>query len=242
MVARVRVNAGQRRGCVFAPMHWSDEFAGAARVNALVAPNVDPISGQPESKQTPVSASPYAAAWRGFALTRERLALAHDGYWALGRGEGHWRQELAGLAAPAAWEVQARAWLGDGGDWLAFRDPAAGRYRFARLTDGRLDACLFVGSDVAEIPRAWLGGLFALETLSPKDRLALLSGRAADGRADAGPLVCACFGVGEREIDAAIAAGAADVEAVGAKVKAGTNCGSCKSEIARRLRPVASAA
>jgi len=242
MIARARISAEQRRGCVFAPMHWSDEFAGSGRVNALVAANVDPISGQPEFKQTPVAVAPYAATWQGFLLTRHRVRLDHDGYWALGRGESHWRQELAGFAPPSSWEARARAWLGEGEEWIAFRDPAAGRHRFALMTGGRLDACLFVGDDLATVSRAWLGGLFAAGRLSAKDRLALLAGRPPDGRADSGPLVCACFGVGQRQIDAAIAAGAGSVEAVGAKLKAGTNCGSCKSEIAKRLRPAASAA
>ena len=89
MIARVRVSAEQRRGCVFVPMHWSDEFASAGRVNALVAAHVDPISGQPESKQTPVAVTPYAARWRGFLMTRERMAPPGEGYWTLGRGEGH---------------------------------------------------------------------------------------------------------------------------------------------------------
>ena len=166
MIARVRLSLGQRLGCVFAPLHWSDEFAGAGRVNALVAPHVDPLSGQLESKQTPVAVASYPAAWRGFARMRERVRVDRDGYWALGRGDGHWRQELGALAAPGAWGPQARAWLGDGGEWLAFRDPAAGRSRFARLTAGRLDGCLFVGDDLGEVSRSWLGGPFAAGRLS----------------------------------------------------------------------------
>ena len=71
------------------------------------------------------------------------------------------------------------------------------------------------------------------------DRLTLLAGRPLNRSADIGPIVCACFGVGRNQIDAAIAAGSASVEAVGAKLKAGTNCGTCKSEIAKRLRPMA---
>ena len=239
MIARVRVSGEQRRGCVFAPMHWSDEFAGAGRVNALVAPHVDPISGQPESKQTPVAVAPYAAVWQGFILMRERPALAHDGYWTLGRGQGHWRGELAGLVNPPDWERQAKIWLnaGEGEEWLAYRDPGAGYFRFARLAQGRLEACLFVGAQA--VSRSWLGGLFAEPRLTAKQRLALLSGQSPEGRADAGPLVCACFGVGANQIDAAVAAGDSSVEAVGARLKAGTNCGSCKSEIAKRLRPAA---
>jgi hypothetical protein len=45
-------------------MHGSDSFGARVRVDALVAANVDPISGQPEAKQTPVRVGPFSAAWR----------------------------------------------------------------------------------------------------------------------------------------------------------------------------------
>ena len=75
--------------------------------------------------------------------------------------------------------------------------------------------------------------LFATEVPDAADRRALLSGRAAT--ASAGPVVCACHGVGADVIATTIAGGAASVEAVGAACKAGTNCGSCIPEIRKML-------
>jgi assimilatory nitrate reductase catalytic subunit len=48
-----------------------------------------------------------------------------------------------------------------------------------------------------------------------------------------GPIVCACFGVGLNDVRDAVAAGATDVVAVGERLKAGTNCGSCLPELKR---------
>jgi assimilatory nitrate reductase catalytic subunit len=46
--------------------------------------------------------------------------------------------------------------------------------------------------------------------------------------------VCACFSVGLATIRAAIEAGAvANVEGIGAALRAGTNCGSCLPELKR---------
>ena len=45
---KVVVSARQQRGMLFAPIHWSEANASAARVGALVAPVTDPFSGQPE--------------------------------------------------------------------------------------------------------------------------------------------------------------------------------------------------
>ena len=43
-----------RPGEAFAPMHWTAQVSRAGRINAAVNPAVDPISGQPELKHTPV--------------------------------------------------------------------------------------------------------------------------------------------------------------------------------------------
>jgi assimilatory nitrate reductase catalytic subunit len=62
----------------------------------------------------------------------------------------------------------------------------------------------------------------------------LLSGQSADGVADNGPVVCACFGVGLKFIRDCIASGTAkDVAGVSKALRAGTNCGSCLPELKR---------
>jgi assimilatory nitrate reductase catalytic subunit len=56
---RVRVSGEARPGLTFAPLHWNAQSAGNARVGTLIAPVVDPVSGQPELKATPVRVRPY---------------------------------------------------------------------------------------------------------------------------------------------------------------------------------------
>ena len=77
--------------------------------------------------------------------------------------------------------------------------------------------------------------------MAAHEATALLAGAAAG--ADPGPLVCACFGVGQRAILAALAEGRASCTgSLGRLLKAGTNCGSCLPELealltARRTAP-----
>jgi assimilatory nitrate reductase catalytic subunit len=225
-------------------MHWSDAFARLARADALVNPAVDPISGQPESKHTPVRVSPYAAAWHAFVLSRDPIADP-PGDWCVRIGAGdHWRYELAGGEPIPDLGSWARRLLGDGQggqtEWLDFADPAGGRYRGARLVDGRLVGCVFAAPGPALPGRAWLGGLFAQDALDPATRAGVLAGKPARGGRDAGETVCACFNVGLNTIRDAIRADmgkgrALSVEAIGAALRAGTNCGSCLPEIARIL-------
>ncbi len=111
MLARVQVGDEQRIGSVFVPMHWSDMFARSARVDALVAPVTDPISGQPESKHAPVRVVPCHQAWQGFVLSRERLALPQTNYCACTQGAGYWRHEIAGESLPENWRDWVQAAL-----------------------------------------------------------------------------------------------------------------------------------
>jgi assimilatory nitrate reductase catalytic subunit len=76
---------------------------------------------------------------------------------------------------------------------------------------------------------------FAADSLSEEARAMLLSGRSSEGTVSAGPIVCACFGVGRGTICDAIAAGAKTAAEIGAKLKAGTNCGSCIPEMKRLI-------
>jgi assimilatory nitrate reductase catalytic subunit len=237
VVARVKHGGGIARGSVFMPIHWSGETASDARVGTVVNPAVDPVSGEPEFKHTPVRVEPFGVSWYGFILSRGELPLPDAAHWTRIQGRDFIRYELAGrtrVAEAAGW---ARAVLGVAGpdedaDWIELEDKSGGVYRAAHLVDGRLQACLFV-SQRQDLPaRAYLAGLFVQDKLAPAERLGLLSGRARQTGADPGPTVCACFGVGRKTIEIAIRQhGCKDAGAVTACTKAGGNCGSCVPEI-----------
>ena len=71
-VLKVVVSDGQRRGSLFAPIHWSDATASAARICDLVMPETDRYSGQPDAKATPAAIAPVRFAFRGFAFRAGR--------------------------------------------------------------------------------------------------------------------------------------------------------------------------
>jgi len=236
MLVRVQVSEDQRIGSVFVPMHWNDAFAKSARVDALVAPITDPISGQPESKHTPARVEPYQTAWQGFVLSRERLNFADASYCASSQGAAYWRHEIAGEHMPTDWRAWVHAEIENTGDLIEYRDAAMGRYRAACLQDGQLQAVFFIAPDQHLPEREWLASLFAQPKLASADLAGLLAARAPKGSVDTGRNVCACFGVGEKTILNAIKTKKLEsVEAIGKCLKAGTGCGSCVPEIRRIL-------
>jgi assimilatory nitrate reductase catalytic subunit len=237
VVARVQHGGGIARGGVFMPIHWSGVNASDARVGTVVNPAVDPVSGEPEFKHTPVRVEPFGVNWYGFILSRSELPLQQAAHWTRIQGRDVLRYELAGRSKVLDAAGWARTLLGvdaddQDADWIELEDKNGGVYRAAHLVDGRIEACLFV-SQRQDLPaRAWLAGMFAQPKLTPAERLSLLSGRAREPGEDPGPTVCSCFGVGRKTIEIAIRKhGCAQASEVTACTKAGGNCGSCVPEI-----------
>ncbi len=236
-VLRARVSDGQRKGEVFAPIHWSAETSSDGRIGALVQPAVDRWSGQPELKATAVAIAPVVFARHGFLLARSDFDPGDDVWSArvsVAGGQGRLFATDVALA-----DVVARARALFAGCALAeFYDVADGRYRVAAFNGTVLVGALFVAPSGEACGWDSVKALFGAETITAAERKLVLSGRDASGMADAGPTICACFGVSLVAIRDCLASGrATSAEEIGVALKAGTNCGSCVPE----LRKIASA-
>ena len=231
-VLKVIISEGQRRGSLFVPIHWSAANASSARIGELVTPATDPFSGQPEAKATPAAVTPIEFAYRGFALSRAPLVLPNTWWVRVAVAGGHGYLFATDLAPPR-WHRHAQAAFGDA-ELAEYVDAPREIFRLAAFRAGRLEGCLFVGP--AGMAPQWdaVKALFEAEALANEQRRMLLSGRAADGLAYTGPVICACFGVGLATIRDALDSGAAaSVEDIGRALRAGTNCGSCLPELKR---------
>mgnify|MGYP002134688932 CR=1 FL=1 len=118
---------------------------------------------------------------------------------------------------------------------VRLEDAGSGALREAWIVDGRLERVLFITTNGRLPPRDWLADLFAEAQLTAETRSALLIGQAPGAPADTSPTVCACLRVSAKAVSTAIAGGCTTTDAVGAATGAGTNCGSCRPEIARMI-------
>jgi assimilatory nitrate reductase catalytic subunit len=243
-VLRALITERQQPGSVFAPMHWTGRTSSGGRIGGVIAPARDAVSGQPALKSSTVMVRPFDAAWFGYAVLRERPAEIAAEYWVVARAEGGWRIELAGRSAPDDWSAFAQRLFGldaaDAGSLISLSDPVAGHARFACFAGSRLRAALFAGPSPVSVSRAWLADHLTHLPIADADRARLLAGRAGGNRPDPGPTICSCFNVGANQIASAISeGGCTSLEEIGAALGAGTNCGSCRSEIQRILGGVA---
>jgi assimilatory nitrate reductase catalytic subunit len=236
-VLRVQVSKAQRPGALFAPIHWSAENSSHGRIGLLVHARTDAISGQPDSKATPASVAPVSYRYRGFLVSRAPLPLTCD-YWVRVPQQEGWLYLVAMDDTPGdSW----RAWFlslvdAADGDLLELSDRQGATYRAALLHGQRLAAAAVL-TEGDKLPAwAWLTTLLAETAIDATTRRALLAARMPEIAADCGPMVCACFGVGRTQIvEAVISDKLASAEAIGRRLKAGSNCGSCIPELRRIL-------
>ena len=156
--------------------------------------------------------------------------LPEVSYWVRVKGAGFHAYALAGDQSLAAARQTLSAALrsSNPGPLLEGEDGIC-----AVVSDGMVEAVLALGETYDETARDRLAPFMATERLGVAERNALLRGGDA---ADRGGEICACFGVSCAAVEQVIAAGATTLDAVGAATSAGTNCGSCRSEIRGLLR------
>ncbi|MBP3124658.1 nitrate reductase [Thalassospira sp. ER-Se-21-Dark] len=236
---RVAITDAQTPGQVFVPMHWNDVFSAAGGIGRLQPPNVDPHSGQPESKHIPITLEPFSAKWQGLLFSSTPVDLSKLPYWVGATGPGSMVFEIAG-DAPILFKSLLPITAGrDVEQIIEYSDANKGVHRFARLEGDRITGALFVGPDRPALGRDWVSNLFGANAIAPVERNALLAGRMPDAGAINDRLICSCFSVGLAAISKAISKqNAVTAIDIGRLLQAGTGCGSCVPEIKEILDDV----
>ncbi|WP_394178237.1 molybdopterin-dependent oxidoreductase [Yoonia maritima] len=215
-------------GNLFAPLHWTRQLSAAGVVNSTVETGVDPISGQPATKSAQVDASKCDAAWYGFAVSAAQMQPSRP-YHAIAKTSTGWQAEFAGMKAPSNWEHEARNIAGTkAGSAAVMQDATTGDVRVAIIENDQISALFFASTTPVVVARQHAATLIGSGVAS----LEALAGRTAADMPDPGATVCACFNVGVNTLRGAISDGAMSVAALGEATCAGTNCGSCKPELA----------
>jgi len=255
LVLRVEASEEMRAGQTFIPMHWGRQYMSGLGVNALTSDAFDPVSRQPELKHAAVQVEKLQLQWqmvamrKGDALKRmSRLQplLKNFEYAALGlfgRDEelvvlrvAHTGPVPDALLA----DVDAILGLDDAAEVMNYRDSKRGISKRALMEEGRLLGVRLTGETLA---RDWLKEVIAQGTDVKSLRPWLFAPLSAPpaGQAQRGRIVCNCLDVSEQEILAEFRSGL-DLPAIQAKLKCGTECGSCVPELKRLVaQPVATA-
>ncbi len=236
VLVRALITDRQKPGAVFVPFHWTDQTASKGRIDTLVAPLVDPVSGQPALKNNAVAVRRFAAHWFGFAILGAPTSL-DCAYWAQSTLKNGVAYELAD-SRPLKDPTGFASSLLKRAELVGYADTARRHSRFAAIENGRLTGALFLSPEPVAVSRSWATSLLGRSFGSAQEAAAFLAGRPGGARPDPGPTICACFAVGANDITRAVTRGHCTVGSVGETLGAGTNCGSCRAEISRLITSV----
>jgi assimilatory nitrate reductase catalytic subunit len=250
-------------GSAFIAMHWGAEYVagrGDGRetfgVNALTNDAFDPVSRQPELKHAAVKLLRAELPWRYLAFARveparllavQRALREHFGAFAFAAcvpfghddaSSGLLLRAAAVAAVDAGVLAAIERDLALDGAALRYDDARRGLRRRMRIDGDRLRAASLAGPAASLQAEGWLRAL--LDQPLPQGiaahRLLVPSDKPPVATAVHGRVVCSCFNVDERRIDALLAARPAQpLAALQAQLKCGTNCGSCVPELRRRV-------
>jgi assimilatory nitrate reductase catalytic subunit len=169
----------------------------------------------------------------GFLVSRQRIALPEWLQHTRITIPGGEALVFASTQSPEAIHGLLINHLGEAWQRAELSDPFAGDFRTLAFAGERLSAALFVQTRRDPVALDWLIESLGKDTLSPAEHKAVVAGLTPAGSIDQGPLICSCFAVRRATIAAAVHDGAVTLEAIGDRLKAGTNCGSCRPEIKR---------
>lgn len=236
IILRALISDKIQTGHVFAPMHWSSNLSSLTSVNAMVKADLDPHSGQPALKSGRVTLERARMAIFGFAVTRHEPMDLPAAYWAKAITKSGWRIEFAHNSARALPNlVKAIANTDVDTADVAFHAPKENQQRLAWFDGAHLRTAIYFGAEPVAVSRDWAVAQLDVTFDDPTRRYRMVAGRPGKDMPDPGPIVCSCFSVGANQILEAADSGCRSVAEIGQKLSAGTNCGSCKAEIAELI-------
>ncbi|MGB2115473.1 MAG: molybdopterin-dependent oxidoreductase [Porticoccaceae bacterium] len=216
---------------LFIPIHWNDQFASNARVDSLVADIVDKVSGQPEFKFTPAKIKKLTLTSWAKIVSRTEIQCDDFSYWhrTVLNGQGYIYQ--VGLEQAFDWEsFTANKRLLEQGPPQAYEHYSNTEtldQRFLYYSDQQVEMAIFCHTTADLLPHhKRLKSILEYQETDGYWNLMTEDNAAEDGR-----LICSCHQVSEQKIVDAITSGCRSTEALGQKLKCGTNCGSCIPEL-----------
>jgi assimilatory nitrate reductase catalytic subunit len=248
LVLKVRASDEVSPGQLFLPMHWGAASLSGLGVNALTLDATDPHSKQPELKHAAVQVEKVNLPWRMVALRRGREFVAREAVarfmqqfpfaslTLVGRDEPVLVLDVAAAERPdeqVLRQLDLLLGMGDDGAALSYRDDKRGISKRAWVEEGRIHGIRLTG-DTRSV--AWLRDvILSGAPIAPlRSWVFAPTATAPPGVKPRGRVVCNCLDVSETNIRAAVERGA-DLAALQAELKCGTQCGSCVPELRRLL-------
>lgn len=228
MVARLALDDGLTFKQLFVSMHWAGQFGGKSQVNVVVSRSFDPHSGQPAFKSSSVTVKPVEVKTYGLYLGSEFhpeellyhsfQAEKHVGVWRFASDTVLNKQALKVSSKSIVSQQSRRVTLDLEDGWIAVDYDLLGEEQIIR-------SILIASKKPVEVEYSKLVDLVGRHlTFSTLLDIATTNEKSE--------LVCSCFRVTDKAIIRSLEEGEChSLSQVQAKLKCGTNCGSCLPQL-----------
>ncbi|MCG9698159.1 nitrate reductase [Shewanella sp. Isolate11] len=227
---RVSVDDSVKQGDLFAPIHWSDANSSAAKISRLSCAITDPVSGQPEMKNTPVQLQSFKPNSQALVVSKTNIDTQQFDYWVRQGIEGGYRYIVASKLAPEALHLQLKSLYRSQAEVQIDAHQSHHEYRLAISVQQELQFAFTVAKQIDLPSHSWFEQL--LSTPNQTELFTSLLSNQPSGDLAKGRIICACKQVGENQINNAIKAEKGiSLESLICTTQAGSGCGSCISEL-----------
>jgi len=225
---KVKFDPGLTGKQLFMSMHWAGRYGGQSQANRTVVSAVDPLSGQPAFKSASVHIAPVKMQSYGMYVGQERDLPSGD-YSAYQRDDNAAVLRFANLTTFEKSQFSVHA----GEKVLRWDLPEGWMMVIGRQTDSQQE--MIVTGVLLISPQPLEQDYSAILPLIGEP-LSLSAIIAIAGEKAQSQLVCSCFRVTDKQIQNAIEQdGCVSLNQLQAKLKCGSNCGSCVPEVNKIL-------
>jgi assimilatory nitrate reductase catalytic subunit len=246
---RIQTSNEVKPAQTFLPIHWGRQFMNGLGANALMPADVDKISKQPELKHTTIKVEKLNLPWQMTVMrschdltliSQIRQLLSNFDYATCGL---HGRENSMVVLRASHHEApdadivaQLDSLLGmvEGAPMLQYDDAKRSVSKRILVENNQVTGVRLIGETLAA---DWLKQVMQQGAFTDELRKWALAPLSAPptGQKSRGKIICNCYDVSENEIIETCEMGA-DLQTLQAKLKCGTECGSCVPELKRLVQ------
>ena len=158
--ARVCVTEEISENSLFIPIHWNSATAQNSKPCLLINDVVDPDSGQPEFKHTPVKIKQWHYSSEALFITPHKIEMDNIEYWVCEKTNGGYLYRIASKQNTMALIIQLSSLLDNINKESKLTSELTHEYRHAIISNTKLHSAFVVSEKTTNAQKTWLFNLY----------------------------------------------------------------------------------
>ncbi|MEJ6062538.1 molybdopterin dinucleotide binding domain-containing protein, partial [Aliivibrio salmonicida] len=158
--ARVYITEEISENSLFIPIHWNSATAKNSKPCLLINDVVDPTSGQPEFKHTPVNIKQWHYNSEALFITPHKIEMDNIEYWICEKANHGYLYRIASEQNTMALIIQLSSLLDNINKESKLTSELSHEYRYAIISNTKLHSAFIVSKKTTNEQKSWLLALY----------------------------------------------------------------------------------